>query len=303
MKSLANRFSCIFGIVAIALAASNCGGGVDTPDSENTGDTWQEFSGNQLNPLHLDDFGPVNVKGTFDSSGKELRFTSLWKNDRKEVEFLFDGETVGHVDYNGKGDGMFVAEVNLTADSKAALVALTGALKSLDEAKVAKVFGDPDATNQSALGLLYGYVEHYATAPINVSLHSEKLLPTDASQSGEITPMSLGGDGIKYLWQCKRTATASGRYAWTYWDDSRGDHAAYLACGLTAPSCEGRCGVGCPCNSWYCVNRYYTQDCMEHDWCLNYNPGDGSTDPFAPNCGDEWGDAADDFIGGSSSGW
>lgn len=297
---LAKRFSLAFGIFAIAMAASNCGG-AETSDTESNGNTRQGLSDSKLNPLKFEAFEVAKVKGDFVTGDRTLSFTSSWKKDRKEVTFVFDGETVGHVDYNGKGDGAFVAEANLTPDAKAALIALTEALKGLDEAQVAKSFGDPDATNQSALGLLFNYVEHYSTAPINVLLHTEKLMP--AEPSGEITPNSLGGDGITYLYQCKRTAPASGRYAWVYWDDSQGNHAAYLACGLTAPSCEGRCGAGCPCNSWYCANRYYTQDCDEHDWCLNYNPGDGTTDPFAPNCGDEWGNAADDFIGGSSGGW
>lgn len=302
MMSLANRFSYAFGIVALAFVASNCGGGVGTQDSESTGNTRHELSDNKLNPLHFDDFGPVNVKGTFESAGKTLRFSSFWKIDRKEVTFKFDEMEVGKVDFNSKGDGLFVADSNQTPESKAAIGGLVEALKGLDEELVAKKFGDPEAANQSALGLLFSYADHYSVAPVYVSLHAENVQPA-AGGDGTITPMSLGGDGIKYLWQCKRTAAYSSRYAWTYWDDSQGNHAAYLACGLTAPSCEGRCGAGCPCNSWYCLNRYYTQDCMEHDWCLNYNPGDGSTDPFAPNCGDEWSDAADDFISGSSSGW
>ncbi len=227
---------------------------------------------------------------------------SQWKKDRKYVEFFYAGTSVGRMDYNGKGDGMFVADANLTPDAKTALQGLIQELKVLDEGKVAKTFGpEPD---QSALGLLFNYAEHYATAPVNTALHAQSYHPdTSTTTEGGVTPMSWGGDGISYLWQCKRTAAYSSRYAWTYWTDYRGYMYGYLACGLTAPSCEGRCGAGCPCNSWYCANRYYTQDCMEHDWCLNYNPGDGSTDPFAPNCGDEWSDASDDFLFGSSSGW
>lgn len=235
------------------------------------------------------------------TDGKKLDFTSSWNQDKKFVEFFFEGSSVGKVDYNSQGDGLFSADADMTLEAKKTITSFVEKLKSLNEAEVAAIFGDN--TSETALGLLFNYASHYSTAPINTPIKYRRFWPVNQPKDGDVTIKSWGGDGITYLWQCKRTASYSSRYAWAYWTDYRGYIQQYVACGLTAPSCEGRCGAGCPCNSWYCVNRYYTQDCLEHDWCLNYNPGDGTTDPFAPNCGDEWSDASDDFLFGSSSGF
>lgn len=63
-------------------------------------------------------------------------------------------------------------------------------------------------------------------------------------------------------------------------------------------SCEGRCGAGCPRT----YNFYFTQDCFDHDVCLDYHPA-ASAISYSGDCGYEFGDADGDFAGGTSSGY
>jgi len=58
--------------------------------------------------------------------------------------------------------------------------------------------------------------------------------------------------------------------------------------------CLGRCGSGC--GSWFSLASAWTKDCLDHDQC-GRDLG-GSTDPNDSNCGDEYTEAADDFLFG-----
>ncbi|WP_405207474.1 hypothetical protein [Aquimarina sp. LLG6339-5] len=58
--------------------------------------------------------------------------------------------------------------------------------------------------------------------------------------------------------------------------------------------CLGRCGSGCP--GIFSIASAWTKDCLDHDQCGRVLGG--STNPFDRNCGDEYGQAADDFLFG-----
>lgn len=58
--------------------------------------------------------------------------------------------------------------------------------------------------------------------------------------------------------------------------------------------CLGRCGSGCP--GTFSLASAWTKDCLDHDQCGRVLGG--STNPFDRNCGDEYGQAADDFLFG-----
>lgn len=58
--------------------------------------------------------------------------------------------------------------------------------------------------------------------------------------------------------------------------------------------CLGRCGSGC--GSWFSLASAWTKDCLDHDQCGRQLGG--STNPFDSNCGDEYSDAADDYLFG-----
>ncbi len=275
------------GIAALGFAAIDCGGKVETsPETDVTASSQQS--------LAFDEYGKDAVSGTFTDGDNKLIFISKWSEGDKSVDFLADGQPVGSVGY-AASSGLFTADAELTPIGKQLILGLISNLKTLDENGIAATFGDD--VSQTAMGLLFNYASHYASAPLARAVHYEKVWPID----GAMTVKSYGGEGIKYLWECSRKS--SYKYSTAEWTDSRGYESAYTTCGTWAPECEGRCGAGCPCNSWYCVNRYYTKDCFDHDVCLDNNPGDGHNDPFAPNCGDEWGDASDDVLFGSSSGW
>lgn len=57
--------------------------------------------------------------------------------------------------------------------------------------------------------------------------------------------------------------------------------------------CLGRCGPGCGLTAGAGV---YALDCTEHDQCCRIHGG--CVNPFDASCGDEWQEAADDFIFG-----
>lgn len=60
--------------------------------------------------------------------------------------------------------------------------------------------------------------------------------------------------------------------------------------------CRGRCGPGCGFTGF----GVYSKDCLEHDHCVDHNRA-CATCPTDKKCGDEWIDAADDFMWGSFS--
>ena len=59
--------------------------------------------------------------------------------------------------------------------------------------------------------------------------------------------------------------------------------------GSAVPDCLGRCGFTCSA-----VNQQAFQDCLNHDVCLTHVGGSKFFDN--PQCGQEWGWAADDFV-------
>lgn len=80
------------------------------------------------------------------------------------------------------------------------------------------------------------------------------------------------------------------------WHDATGHNfcrqEATVGCNL-AEQCLGRCGPGC--GGAFGAGTYRL-DCTEHDQCCRTHGNCFS--PLAASCGDEWIDAADDFIFG-----
>ena len=66
-----------------------------------------------------------------------------------------------------------------------------------------------------------------------------------------------------------------------------------VGCDLEA-ECIGLCGPGCGALFGFGI---YALDCAEHDRCCGVHGG--CFNPIDPNCGDEFTDAADDFLFGS----
>lgn len=91
-----------------------------------------------------------------------------------------------------------------------------------------------------------------------------------------------GGDGLTYLYEPCNTV----RYRNTWHDANHCYTYTNEAYGENQSSCQGRCGVGCGAfGGW----GTWSVDCHDHDMCSTYH-SDG--------CGDEWDEAADDYLNG-----
>jgi len=271
---------------------SACGDAGSASESTDLGVSQSEVQG--VERLSFDSFDPALVSGSY----KKLEFSSAIGPDGRQIEFWDNGKPVAQFTYNPVTFDL-VMNIEASNGERKKFGELVDALQALDEAEVIATFGKD--VGDTALGQLLKAATHCKTAPDDESIHHERKLDPAAAEITMLASGYWGDSGIRYLWQCHRSS--SYQYATTYWDDYRGMVSYYGACGTSSGVCLGRCGSGCPCNSWYCFNRYYTQDCDDHDNCLEYNPGDATTSPFAPNCGNEWLEAADDYVFGSSSGW
>lgn len=93
------------------------------------------------------------------------------------------------------------------------------------------------------------------------------------------------------------TCIKKGRTAKAEWNTQSSTYESLdIVVGTNYPNnygCMGRCGADC--GSWW-IPSSWTKDCLDHDMCsyLN-NASGGSSDP---NCGDEYNEAADDWLGG-----
>lgn len=80
------------------------------------------------------------------------------------------------------------------------------------------------------------------------------------------------------------------------YDDSNGNHSDRVEVGSEPRKdygCMGRCGSGC--GRWG-IPSAWTKDCMDHDQCSNVNNASGGSSDR--NCGDEFNEAADDYVFG-----
>jgi hypothetical protein len=70
---------------------------------------------------------------------------------------------------------------------------------------------------------------------------------------------------------------------------SHSRYVIYRHCGRSTDSCKGRCGPACRSSG------VHMHDCFDHDWCTYAHPEGSSLMPSGP-CGNEWLQAADDFV-------
>lgn len=100
-----------------------------------------------------------------------------------------------------------------------------------------------------------------------------------------------GNDNITHLEDPCRLASND-----SIWHDGKdhcyGRETQNVGCNQ-ADECPGRCGPGCGRTG----GGVYALDCAEHDRCCRVHGG--CVNPLDQSCGDEWREAADDFIFGS----
>lgn len=81
-------------------------------------------------------------------------------------------------------------------------------------------------------------------------------------------------------------------YVTAEYDDDSGNVSESIL--VNGSDCIGRCGSGC--GSFFSWASAWTKDCLDHDRCGRVNGG--SSDPFDSECGDEYNEAADDYLFG-----
>lgn len=154
------------------------------------------------------------------------------------------------------------------------------------EVPVGTVLGERKVTSQSDLEV-YDAPALSDTAPFN----AEPLVGDRQEASCQVN----SGDGISRYSDAVCTELRVARQ----------DHDARSHClaggdeniGCKESTCKARCGAGC---GW-AGRGVYTKDCNDHDWCVHYHPEGGSpANPSHNDCGDEWGDAINDFSFGFS---
>lgn len=132
--------------------------------------------------------------------------------------------------------------------------------------------------------LLLRHLDWLADAPADLVLGYHVI---ERATTGRFRSATCNDDGLTCLAGTNGTATA-------YYDKSGG--ACTLVTNQTYGTnqgwCRGRCGAGCP--GWWFPDDDYTQDCFDHDTCVDkLGAGNLGNDP---NCGDEFWEAADDYV-------
>ena|GEM_PF-3617525 len=238
--------------------------------------------------LQLSQNDATTVAGTFVYAGSVIDFRSTSADQNKvdvhlnvngaELDIAYD-LAARTMDRDGKSNALFRDELDALYELRDALSRDYGA--------------DLAATVQGYV--LLRQVDRLAEAPVGYTfVHrvvSVKKGLTVATKSRDISSKSspCGDDGVTCL-----PGTSGNAYA--IFDT--GDHGTCW--GWWRPYgnswCAGRCGAGCAGDDWYELisDDDYTWDCLDHDWCTVYfNEGNG---PGASNCGDEFDEAADDYI-------
>lgn len=145
--------------------------------------------------------------------------------------------------------------------------------------------------------LLFRLVQLFAEAPVGLTIDTAEVRgPVAGARPGPPSSLACqqgGQNGIAYL----SGGCTFQPYGGICYDTATQCFACYtVANGCNAPgSCPGRCGSGC---GLFGGVGAYTRDCAEHDRCCGLN-GD-CLNPFSLACGDEFWEAADDFLWGLS---
>lgn len=232
--------------------------------------------------------------------------------DQATVTLIVNGKRLeGTVDFAARSGSWTGHGAILGTDGKTALLGMERALAGAISPKRSRI--GPHET------LLYRAVMFFSEAPAGFPLTGGEFAAptertaikqpssgptsTDAGEpcldpiTGEVSVLACqvgGEDGILYM----PTGCTGGNALECHDSDSHCYRCTVVAVGK-AVNCKGRCGGGC------CVPDglgIYTYDCLDHDQCCGdhggcFNPWDGE-------CGDEYGDAFDDFwLASTNCGW
>ncbi|WP_271766363.1 hypothetical protein [Aquimarina algiphila] len=143
------------------------------------------------------------------------------------------------------------------------------------------LFKDKSADNFTmAEYTLLRLLEYWAKSPSNYKYSKVKV----KSPKNVMTDLKSRNEGVTCI---RKNTVVTANY-----DDDRGDVNENIL--VNGDRCIGRCGSGCP--GTFTIASAWTKDCLDHDRCGRVNGG--STNPFDRECGDEYFEAADDYLFG-----
>ncbi len=234
--------------------------------------------------LQIETLDGTTIRGTFVHAGSVVEFASE-STDQQRATL--------HLDVNGAqldvildlATQTFIDDGHATAifeDDIAVLLALRDALAT----------EHPEIAGTLQGTLLARHTDRVAEAPAGIVLARQEISMRPVSPPRVRDPKLLGadadgcgGDGATCL---------PGTNGWDYAVYDPGDNGTcvwqWAQYGENQSQCSGRCGAGC--NHWF--DDDYTWDCFDHDRCVDSYGG--STMSGNANCGDEFWDAADDYV-------
>jgi hypothetical protein len=223
------------------------------------------------------------IEGSFGNKGSLISFSGWLEGGQRARVSLKVNDVVLEATYDAGTGTLYLGghDAALTVEDKEALVAFSHVLE--------QSLGTASGLHER---LLYARVLHWAEAPVGLPLTARTLRvpPVRQGEKGSTTKDLLEScqrsdqDGFLLFPSCSTGNRLLSHDATTH---------CFLAeavrSGPGSDDCLGRCGPGCGCG-W---NRY-TYDCGDHDRCCRVH---GSClNPRDASCGDEWWEAADDFV-------
>ncbi|MCB1170759.1 MAG: hypothetical protein KDK25_10510 [Leptospiraceae bacterium] len=217
------------------------------------------------------------IQGTGTYNGVAVTYDAATSGDDFQATVTIDGQTFtaslgadGSIQLDGGG-------AVLTASQKEAL-------KALSEEFISHLEATGNTSGNRVQTAFLAVISYWSEAPEGYTYNARSI---EGSGSGGYHAASRN-EGV--------TCIRKGTYVTAEYDDSRGSHNESVRVGSKPRSgygCMGRCGGDC--GQWW-IPSAWTKDCMDHDQCShkNYSSG-GSSDP---NCGDEFDEAADDWLQG-----
>lgn len=220
---------------------------------------------------------PEHITGSFARAGATVDYDA-WSRGPEQASLDLNVNGVAIEVELDMADGILLQDGHghaLQRVDTEALLALRDAL--YDE--------DPTLMDSLPGELLVRHLDRLAEAPpgLVVAQHDTRL----DLQPRMLRSATCGDDGVTCLAGTNGTATA-------YYQPDGGSctSVSNLSYGEDQSWCRGRCGAGCP--GWWFSDDDYTQDCFDHDTCVDeLNAGNFFWDS---DCGDEFWEADDDYF-------
>ncbi len=219
-----------------------------------------------------------NIQGRFAVDNIDITYSAKASSDLEyAIQLKINNSIIdASVDYENEGIVINGHDNNLSELEKDALL---GTGKVFADYLLEQKNGDIAMIEYTLLTLM----EYLAKSPEDY-IYTKREIKTAVNT----TNLRSRNEGIK----CIRKNT----YVNAQYDDSKGSHSDRVKVGSKARAnydCMGRCGGDC--GRWW-IPSAWTKDCLDHDQCSHINNASGGGRDR--NCGDEFREAADDYIFG-----